>query len=73
MTIIMTVCDECGSNKNVWWYEAMTGRVLIDGKDNNRQGCDLCEEHMPLKGKHQPNNCKRVRFYWSGMDDWNNE
>jgi hypothetical protein len=68
------VCDECGSDQNVRSIVGMTGRVLIDGIDNNRQGCDLCEDHYPSAGAHQPHNCKHVRFYWGDAEpEWNKE
>lgn len=66
------VCDECGADA-VFTISGMTGRVLIDGKDNNLQGADFCEDHQPLDGEHQPHNCKRVRFHWPGMPAWNNK
>jgi hypothetical protein len=64
------VCDECGKSAT-YSIVGMTGRVLIDGVDNNLQGADFCDEHKPLDGMHQPNNCKHVRFYWAGMPEWN--
>lgn len=64
------VCDECGERANTTIC-GMTGRVLIDGIDNNLQGCDLCDKHKPLENVHQPNNCTRVEFYWPGMPEWN--
>ena len=57
------VCDECGkpATKSIC---GMTGRVLIDGVDNNRQAADFCDKHAPDDGERQPHNCVRVQFYW---------
>jgi hypothetical protein len=70
--MLQSVCDECGAPSTIAVW-GLTGRVLIDGKDNNLQGCDLCDEHRPRPGMRQPHNCQRVRFYWPGMPEWNAE
>lgn len=69
-------CDECGAipAKDTGF---MTGRVLKDGIDIG-QGCWLCEDHYPRNwlepnGARQPNNCQHIKFYWSGMPEWNAE
>lgn len=72
---LIWVCDECGkecSEPIEGLSELATGRVLFDGVDQG-QGAMLCEEHRPRSGKHQPHNCKRVRFYWPDMLEWNDE
>jgi hypothetical protein len=69
MIQIKTLCDECGEIATYSVIQ-MTGRVLIDGKDGG-QDADFCDEHRPGPNEHQPRNCKRVRFYWSGMPEWN--
>ena len=71
MNMLIYVCDECGKPATYTIY-GMTGRVLIDGIDNNLQAAELCDKHKPRKGKHQPYKCKRVRFYWPGVEEWNN-
>ncbi len=63
-----TVCDECGAPATIT-IMGMTGRVLIDGVDNNRQAADFCNVHAPLSGSSQPNNCRRVRFVWPTETD----
>lgn len=72
---LIWVCDECGKECGEpmeGLSELATGRVLFDGEDHG-QGVMLCEDHRPRPGKHQPHNCKRVRFYWPGMPEWNDE
>lgn len=72
-------CDECGtqidSTKVIESiFLAGTGRVLIDSVDNNQQSAVLCPKHYPIKSSWndhdpstwQPNNCRRVKFYWPG-------
>lgn len=66
---LVLVCDECGKPAK-GTFGTGTGRVLIDGVDNNLQAADLCKEHWPLdddpvgEDGFQPHNCKRAKFYW---------
>jgi len=68
--MMTSVCDECGQPATQH-ITGMTGRILIDGVDNNLQGADLCEAHAVPEGGHQPVNCVHVKFYWAGMPEWN--
>ena len=64
--MLISICDECGKPATCSIL-GMTGRVLIDGVDNNLQGCDLCDDHKPVpEHARQPNNCVHVTFYWPG-------
>jgi len=66
---IVIICDECGKPAK-GTFGTGTGRVIIDGKDNNLQAVHLCKKHWPVKSEWnkkdgtQPHNCKRVSFYW---------
>lgn len=71
MINIVCLCDECGKPATYHAF-GMTGRVLIDGIDNNLQSCDLCDDHKPREDSGfptRPHNCKRVVFYWPEIDD----
>ncbi len=57
------VCDECGKPATMS-ITGLTGRVEIDGIDNNLQVADFCDIHAPLSGAVQPTNCQHVRFVW---------
>jgi hypothetical protein len=61
--MFVNVCDECGKPATYVIY-GMTGRVLIDDIDNNKQGAAFCDKHRPRNGHIQPNNCEHVKFYW---------
>lgn len=74
---IAFICDECGAviamdQPNGFMF-LQTGRVIINGVDNNLQSVCLCAEHQPRSWEGlpvpqwQPNNCQRVVFYWPGM------
>lgn len=64
-------CEECGRSSGRM-FVTFTGRIEIDGRDNNSQSVSLCEDHYPDVGhwkpgdyqNWQPRNCKRVRFVW---------
>ncbi len=74
----LMACDECGSTNNVQVFLSGTGRVLIDGVDNNQQACMLCADHYPDLNDRihkpawewQPPNCVHVSFYYSKPENW---
>lgn len=71
---IVYTCDECGRvvDPVTKLTTTITGRVLIDGVDNNVQMAILCDDHTPRSwdgltaDKWQPHNCQHVKFYWPG-------
>ena len=61
--MLITVCDECGTQKSVKPIYLATGYIYINEEYRGQCG-DLCKIHYPRKGEMQPNNCKKVRFHW---------
>ncbi len=72
---IQILCDECGKpiGRDGEIFVTGTGRVLIDGVDNNMQSAALCGKHKPDKmdwypGDYknwQPRNCTHVSFVYN--------
>lgn len=62
------VCDECNVPVSEFsTYLTGTGRVLINGVDNNRQAVELCDDHKSTEDNPwQPNDCKKVSYFWPG-------